>query len=294
MTLGRSSLSYRKPGRSTLENVSGTLYLVATPIGNLEDITLRALRILRECDLIACEDTRQTRKLLEHYGVHKPTLSYHEHNERMRAVELAEKLEGGANVALVSDAGAPLVSDPGYRLVAEAVARGVRVEPIPGPSAVMAALVASGLPTDAFHFAGFLPPRGAARRKTLAALKNEEATLIFFEAPHRIRETLTDIAEVMGARPVALAREVTKLHEQFLRGDATELLRAELPLKGEYTVLVGKAGAAEAAAADERPVPEAVAELERAGLGRMDAVKQVARQRGLSKREVYRLALGQE
>lgn len=277
--------------RSTLGNVSGTLYLVATPIGNLEDITLRALRVLRECDLIACEDTRQTRKLLEHYGVHKPMLSYHEHNERMRAAEIAEKLEGGANVALVSDAGTPLVSDPGYRLVTEAAARGARVEPIPGPSAVMAALTASGLPTDAFHFAGFLPARSAPRRKALAALKNEEATLVFFEAPHRIRETLADIAETLGPRPVALAREITKIHEQFLRGEAKDLLKAELPLKGEYTVMVGKAGAAEPPSTNETPAPEAVAALERAGVGRMDAVKQVARQRGLSKREVYKLMI---
>ena len=271
--------------------MSGTLYLVATPIGNLEDITLRALRILRECDLIACEDTRQTRKLLDHYGVHKPTLSYHEHNERLRASELIEKLEGGASVALVSDAGVPLVSDPGYRLVTQAIARGLRVEPIPGPSAVMAALVASGLPTDAFHFAGFLPPRGAPRRKALAALKDEPATLVFFEAPHRIRETLADIAGTLGARPVLVAREITKLHEQFLRGTPEELLHADLTLKGEFTLLVGKAAAPEARPADEPPVSEAVAALERAGMGRMEAVKQVARQRGLAKREVYRLAL---
>lgn len=166
--------------------MAGTLYVVATPIGNLEDITLRALRVLREADLIACEDTRLTRRLLDHYGIQKPTVSYHEHNETLRAPELLEKIEGGSNIALVSDAGTPLVSDPGYRLVAQAAAKGFRVEPVPGPSAALAALAASGLPTDEFHFGGFLPARAARRKKTLSRLKDEPATLIFYEAPHRV------------------------------------------------------------------------------------------------------------
>jgi 16S rRNA (cytidine1402-2'-O)-methyltransferase len=264
----------------------GTLYLVATPIGNLEDITLRALRILREADLVACEDTRQTRKLLDHYGIHKPTVSYHEHNEAVRAPELIEKLESGASVALVSDAGTPLVSDPGYRLVTHAIAKGIRVEPLPGPSAALAALAASGLPTDEFHFGGFLPPRSAQRRKALMRLKDEPATLVFYEAPHRLLDTLADIDEVLGPRPVVVARELTKVHEEFLRGTATELRRAHLTLKGECTLLIAKAERQEAH--DETPVPEAVEAHIRAGLSRMDAMKAVARERGLSKRDVYR------
>lgn len=271
----------------------GTLYLIATPIGNLEDITLRALRILREVDLVACEDTRQTQKLLSHYGIQKRMVSYHEHNEALRAPEIIAELENGGNVALVSDAGTPLVSDPGYRLVSKAIERGVRVEPVPGPSAVLAALSASGLPTDSFQFRGFLPPRSAQRRKCLAALKDEPATLIFFEAPHRIRETLEDINEVLGPRPVVLAREITKIHEQFLRGAASELLHSQLPLRGEFTLLIGKAPASERKEA-EIPAVEAIEERIRAGMDRMEAIKAVARERGLSKREVYRLTLEEE
>ncbi len=267
--------------------MSGTLYLVATPIGNLEDITLRALRILREAGLIACEDTRQTRKLLDHYGIHKPTLSYHEHNESVRAPELIEKLAAGVNVALVSDAGTPLVSDPGYRLVSRAVELGIRVEPVPGPSAGLAALAASGLATDAFYFAGFLPARTAQRRKALARLKDLPATLIFYEAPHRILELLEDLDAALGDRPVVLARELTKVHEEFLRGTAAELRRARITLRGEFTVLVGRA-AAPAAPEDQPPVSDAVEACMRAGLSRMDAMKAVARERGLSKRDVYR------
>jgi 16S rRNA (cytidine1402-2'-O)-methyltransferase len=266
--------------------MAGTLFLVATPIGNLEDITLRALRVLREADLIACEDTRQTRKLLDHYGIDKPTLSYHEHNEAARSVELVARLEAGASVALVSDAGTPLVSDPGYRLVRLAVAKGVRVEPVPGPSAALAALAASGLPTDEFHFAGFLPPRTAQRRKTLQRLKDEPATLVFYEAPHRLLETLDDIDAVLGPRPVVVARELTKVHEEFRRGTAAELRRARIPLKGECTLLVGKAEREEAH--DETPLAEAVEARVRGGMSRMDAMKAVARERGLSKRDVYR------
>ncbi len=266
--------------------MAGTLFLVATPIGNLEDITLRALRVLREVDLIACEDTRQTRKLLDHYGIQKPVVSYHEHNETLRAAELAEKLAGGAAVALVSDAGTPLVSDPGYRLVRVAIEKGIRVEPVPGPSAALAALAGSGLPTDEFHFGGFLPPRGAQRKKALARLKDETATLIFYEAPHRILETLADIEEVFGERPLAIGRELTKMHEEFIRGTAAELRRARLQLKGEFTLLIGKAEQLEIH--DERPIPEAVEGYVQAGMSRMDAMKAVARERGVSKRDVYR------
>jgi 16S rRNA (cytidine1402-2'-O)-methyltransferase len=266
--------------------MSGTLYLVATPIGNLEDITLRALRILREVELVACEDTRQTRKLLEHYGIHKPTVSYHEHNEALRAPELIEKLNAGSSVALVSDAGTPLLSDPGYRLVTRAVEEGIRVEPVPGPSAALAALAASGLPTDEFHFAGFLPPRQAQRRKVLARLKDETATLVFYEAPHRLLETLSDIEAVLGPRPVVLAREMTKVHEEFVRGTPAGLRSGRITLKGEMTLLVGKAS--ERQAEDETPASEAVDARVQAGMSRMDAIKAVARERGLSKRDVYR------
>jgi 16S rRNA (cytidine1402-2'-O)-methyltransferase len=267
--------------------VAGRLYVVATPIGNLEDITYRAVRVLREADLIACEDTRQTRKLLDHYGIRKPTVSYHEHNEAERSAELAERLRAGETIALVSDAGVPLISDPGYRLVRAALECGIAVEPVPGASAVLAALSASGLPTDAFHFGGFLPAKSGPRARVLEERADETATLVFYEAPHRILEALETVEQVMGPRPVVVARELTKIHEEFVRGTAAEV-RAELAaretIKGEITLLIGKATEPPA---ETTPVEEAVAELERAGTPRMDAIKQVARKRGLSKREVY-------
>ena len=190
----------------------GILYLVASPIGNLEDITFRAVRILKECDLIACEDTRHTLKLLNHYGIEKPLISYHEHNEAERSGELIVRLRDGSSVALISDAGMPLVADPGYRLVTAAVAEGVSVQPIPGPSALVTALAASGLPTDSFRFGGFLPPKSGQRSSVLEALKSDPATLIFYEAPHRILATLVDVDRIMGARLVVIARELTKTH----------------------------------------------------------------------------------
>jgi 16S rRNA (cytidine1402-2'-O)-methyltransferase len=272
--------------------VIGTLYIVATPIGNLEDITLRALRVLREVDWIACEDTRQTRKLLDHFGIAKPMVSYHEHNESGRATELVEKLARGGSGALVSDAGTPLISDPGYRLVQAAIAAEVPVVPIPGVSAGVSALSAAGLPTDAFRFCGFLPPKSSQRRKTLEQWKSETATLIFYETPHRILEALEDVAAVMGSRPVVVARELTKLHEEFLRGTAVEVkseLGSRPSVKGEITLLIGKTDEVQA---DDTPLEEAVRAAEQQGLPRMDAIKQVARQRGLSKREVYRLIAG--
>ncbi len=265
----------------------GILYLVATPIGNLEDITYRAVRVLKEADLIACEDTRQTRRLLDHYGIHKPTVSYHEHNESERAPELAARLRAGAVIALVSDAGMPLVSDPGYRLVRAAIESGIPVQPVPGPSAALAALAASGLGTDAFHFGGFLPAKSGQRAKALEALAAEHATLIFYEAPHRVLEALDTIDATLGPRPVVVARELTKIHEEFLRGTAAEVraqLAARDAIKGEFTILIGKAIAAPH---DDTPLEEAVAALIRAGTPRMDAIKQVARTRGLSKHEVY-------
>ena len=265
----------------------GHLYVVATPIGNLEDITYRAVRILKEAGLIACEDTRQTRKLLDHYGIQKPTVSYHEHNEAERAAELAERLRAGEVIALVSDAGIPLISDPGYRLVRAAVDLGIPVEPVPGASAILAALSASGLPTDAFHFGGFLPSKPGQRLHALQRLREEQATLIFFEAPHRILEALEAVEQALGPRPVVVARELTKVHEEFLRGTPAELhaqLCSRDTVKGEITLLIGKGAAP---VPDGTPLAEAVEALVRGGASRMDAIKQVARKRGLSKREVY-------
>jgi 16S rRNA (cytidine1402-2'-O)-methyltransferase len=264
----------------------GTLYLVATPIGNLEDITLRAVRVLREVDLIACEDTRQSGKLLAHFGIEKPTVSYHDHNEAARTQELVAKLQGGASVALISDAGTPLVSDPGYRLVTAAIGAGITVVPLPGASAVLGALAAAGLPTEAFRFCGFLPPKSGQRTKALEELRGEGCTLVFYEAPHRILDTLSDVSAVFGNSPVVVARELTKIHEEFLRGTAEEV-RAQLAsrpsVKGEIVLLVGKG----TPLASDVPIEDAVRELEQQGMPRMDAIKQVARERGLSKREVY-------
>jgi 16S rRNA (cytidine1402-2'-O)-methyltransferase len=272
------------PGRETL---SGTLYLVGTPIGNLEDITFRAVRILKEAELIACEDTRQTRRLLEHYGIGKPTISYHEHNEAERSQELVAKLLNGTTVALVSDAGMPLISDPGYRLVRAAIDSGVRVEAVPGASALLTALAASGLATDSFHFGGFLPAKTGQRLRALEALKNETATLIFYEAPHRIVEALAAVEETLRDRPVVVARELTKIHEEFLRGTAAEVraaLAARETVKGEITLLIGRGTGV---AQDDTPLDEAVADCVAGGMSRMEAIKTVAHRRGLSKRAVY-------
>jgi len=263
---------------------------VATPIGNLEDITLRALRILRdEVAVVACEDTRQTQKLLHHFEIHKPTIACHEHNENARAQEIVAMLQRGESVALVSDAGTPLISDPGYRVVAAVVEAGLKVVPLPGPSAALAALTASGLPANEFRFVGFLPPKQTARRKVLAALSAESGTLILHESPHRILESLLDITLEMGARPMVLARELTKIHEEFLRGSAAEIhatLSARDSIKGEITLVIGRA-VVEASSAD--PLEE-LAQLEAQGLSRMDAIKTAAKRLGLPKREVYRLA----
>jgi len=278
-------------------DMPGILYLVASPIGNLEDITFRAVRILKECDLIACEDTRHTLKLLNHYGIGKPLISYHDNNEATRSAELIARIQAGSNVALISDAGMPLVADPGYRLVTAAVAAGISVQPIPGPSALLTALAASGLPTDAFRFAGFLPAKSGQRSSVLEVHANDQATLIFYEAPHRILDALADVDRILGSRPVVVARELTKAHEEFLRGTARQILdilAARDAVKGEITLLIGKAPKNDAPL-DQTPVEEAVAACIREGLTRMDAVKAVARRRGLSKREVYAQAvLGRE
>src|SRR5271157_3288125 len=232
-------------GDSERGTVGGpSLYLVATPIGNLEDITLRALRVLKEVDLIACEDTRQTLKLLSHYAIHTRTVSYHEHNEMTKAAELVVDLEGGAKIALVTDAGMPGISDPGFRLITLAIRHHVPVIPIPGASAFLAALVASGLPTDSFRFSGFLPSKSGQRRKLLESVKDSPRTQVFYEAPHRLLETLADVSQLLGEdRHVVVAREVTKLHEEFLRGRAEDVLaqlKSRGEVKGEITLLIAK------------------------------------------------------
>ncbi len=271
----------------------GTLYLVGTPIGNLEDITLRALSTLKEVDLIACEDTRQTAKLLNHYGIEKPTISYHEHNELTRAAELIVHLEKGDSIAMVSDAGMPGVSDPGYRLVALAIRHHIRVVPIPGASAFLSALVASGLPTDSFRFGGFLPAKAGARRTALEAIRNSPRTQIFYEAPHRLIETMQDLVEVLGPeRHVVVAREVTKLHEEFLRGRAEELraqLKARGEVRGEITLLIGKVEEASQLRPSTKTIAERVRDLVRdEQLEEKTALKQAAKEFGLSKSEAYR------
>jgi 16S rRNA (cytidine1402-2'-O)-methyltransferase len=273
--------------------MTGTLYLVATPIGNLEDITLRALGVLKGVDLIACEDTRHTRKLLSHYKIARPTVSYHEHNERDRARELVARLEAGSDIALVSDAGTPLVSDPGFRLVRDAIERGIRVVPIPGPSAFVAALAASGLPADEFTFAGFLPPRRSARRARLAGLAGLKSTLIFYEAPHRIRATLDDAREILGDRPSALARELTKLYEEFLRGSLSEIASSLEPgdVRGEMVLIVGPPLDDNLSKPVRSSILEEIEQVMRdEGLDHKSALKRVARSRGISRSEAYRLA----
>jgi 16S rRNA (cytidine1402-2'-O)-methyltransferase len=259
----------------------------------MEDITLRALRVLRdEVAVIACEDTRQTQKLLTHYEIRKPLMSYHEHNEATRTAELIQTLQAGDSVALVSDAGTPLLSDPGYRLVSAAVETGLQVVPIPGASAILSALTASGLATDSFLFVGFLPPKSAARRRRLESLAAQTATIVAYESPHRVLETLTDITEVFGDRPLVLARELTKLHEEFLRGTAGGIhgqLAARNSIRGEITLVIGRG---EANTTIDDPITE-VRRLETEGVSRMEAIKSVAKQLGLPKRQVYRMVEAQ-
>src|SRR5579864_3779000 len=273
------------------------LYLVATPIGNLDDITLRALRVLKGVDLIACEDTRQTQKFLNHYGIATRCVSYHEHNEMTKAAELVVDLEGGAKIALVTDAGMPGISDPGFRLITLAIRHHVPVVPIPGASAFLAALVASGLPTDSFRFSGFLPAKRGERRTVLESIRISPRTQVFYEAPHRIVETLEDVVEVLGAsRHVVVAREVTKIHEEFLRGWASEVLKtlkARETMKGEITLLIGKAEEGEArveTGAPARPsVRQRVEQIMAAEkIDEKAALKKVAKERGVSKSEAYR------
>ena len=269
---------------------AGTLYVVATPVGNLQDITLRAIEVLKEVDLIACEDTRHTQKLLTYFNVGTATVSYHEHNERERAEEILAKLKSGGRVAVVSDAGMPGICDPGYRVVVMAVENGIPVVPVPGASAVVLALAASGLPTDAFGFGGFLPSKSGARREVLQGIAASARTEMFYEAPHRVVEALEDLVEVLGgARRVVVARELTKLHEEFLRGSAAEVL-AELKkrgeVKGEITLLIGKA---EGEAIPQMSLGARMEQLMgEESLGEKAALKKVSKEFGLGKSEAYR------
>jgi 16S rRNA (cytidine1402-2'-O)-methyltransferase len=270
------------------------LYLVGTPIGNLEDITLRALRVLKEVDVIACEDTRQTQKLLNHYAIETRTTSYHEHNEMTKSAELVKEMQEGASVALVTDAGMPGISDPGYRLIALAIRHHLPVVPIPGASAFLAALVASGLPTDSFRFSGFLPAKRGERRAALEAIRSSPRTQVFYEAPHRVVESLEDVCEVLGSgRHVVVAREVTKLHEEFLRGGAGEVLenlKARDAVKGEITLLIGKAEEGlQAAVVSRLSVRQRVEQvMTEEKVDEKTALKKVAKERGVSKSEAYR------
>jgi len=278
----------RRSGRP----VAPGLYLVATPIGNLEDITLRALRVLRNVDRIACEDTRQTQKLLNHFGINTPTVSYHMHNEGTRAEELLAELKAGARIAVVSDAGTPGIADPGGQIAAAAIASGVPVFPVPGANAAISALIASGLGTERFTFHGFFPAKAGARRTALEALPRDAATHIFYEAPHRILETLADVAAVFGpAQSIVVARELTKLHEEFLRGTVAEV-RAALAgrdrVRGEIVLLLALSEAT-VEAVPRGSIAEEVSRLIAAeGLSEMAALKRVAKDRGLGKSEAYR------
>jgi len=278
---------------TTATTQPGTLYLIATPVGNLEDMTLRGLRLLREVDVIACEDTRQTRKLLQHFAIERPTVSYHEHNERPRATELLARLQNGENVALVSDAGQPALSDPGLVLVQAAIAAGVPVVPIPGASAVPLAWAASGLATPGFCFLGFLPSRTTERRRALERAAQLPMATIWFESPHRLCASLDDLAAVLGPdRPLVVARELTKLHEEFVRGTVATAQAhfAAQPPRGEFTLVVGgwEANQVAVATGDHDLVVRMKELLSQPGMSERDALKTVAREWSLAKSEVYR------
>jgi len=280
-------------GASKRGTLTPGLYLVGTPIGNLEDITLRAVRVLKEADQIACEDTRQTQKLLNHYGITTRTVSYHEHNELTRASEIVLDLEGGARVALVTDAGMPGISDPGYRLISLAIRHHIPVVPIPGASAFLAALVASGLPTDSFRFNGFLPAKSGQRRQTLESVLASPRTQVFYEAPHRVKEAVEDVVATLGPdRQIVIAREVTKIHEEFLRGRAgevLEVLNTRGDIKGEITLLIGKAEEGQQKAASGLSVRQRLEQImAEEKLDEKTALKRIAKEMGVSKSEAYR------
>ncbi len=269
----------------------GTLFVVATPIGNLEDITGRALRVLREVAVIAAEDTRRTAHLLAHYAITTPSTSLHEHNEARKSAALVERLRRGDDIALVSDAGTPTVSDPGERLIAEAIAAGIRVEPIPGPSAALAALAASGLPSDTFLFLGFPPTRSKDRKKWFDEVRSAARTVVFFEAPHRIRKTLDDLQQAIGDRTVAIGRELTKIHEELVRGPISTVLARLTSLKGEFTVVVDIGRIPQIAAAlapnDSAVLAEFGVLTQSSGLDRKEAIARLAEKHGQARNVVY-------
>ncbi|MEA2658666.1 MAG: rRNA (cytidine1402-2-O)-methyltransferase [Candidatus Binatota bacterium] len=271
--------------------MAGVLYVVATPIGNLEDITLRALRVLKEVNRIAAEDTRHTQTLLNHYGITTPLTSYHEHNERSKVRSLIERLARGENIALVSDAGTPAISDPGYRLVSAAIREKLSVVPIPGASAALAVLSASGLPSDRFAFEGFLPAARQERKNKLQALKGETRTMIFYEAPHRLKESLEDLLQIFGDREISIGREMSKLHEEFLRGAVSAVLLqlAERDVKGELTLIVHGATVEFEIAEDQ--LKAEIGRLITAGNGAKEISELIGGRYGLAKREVYRRVL---
>jgi 16S rRNA (cytidine1402-2'-O)-methyltransferase len=268
------------------------LYLVATPIGNLEDITLRALRVLRQADRIACEDTRQTQKLLNHFEIKTPTVSYHMHNEGSRTEELIEELKKGSRIAVVSDAGTPGIADPGSQIAAAAIAAGINVFPIPGANAAISALIASGLSTERFLFHGFLPAKAGQRKTALEELQRSNTTHVFYEAPHRILDALADIATIFGAdQQIVIARELTKLHEEFLRGPAGEILsklRARTAIRGEIVLMLALPPLESSPEKKASLAAEVAALSKSEGISEMDALKRVARERGIGKSEAYR------
>jgi 16S rRNA (cytidine1402-2'-O)-methyltransferase len=279
-------------GKSSDKPLAPGLYLVATPIGNLEDISLRALRVLRSVDRIACEDTRQTQKLLNHFEIHTPTVSYHMHNEGSRTEELTAELKLGARIAVVSDAGTPGIADPGGQIAAAAIAAGIDVFPVPGANAAISGLIASGLPTEQFTFHGFLPPKAGQRKTALEELVRGEMTHVFYEAPHRILDALADVEAVFGAsQHVVVARELTKLHEEFLRGPAGEVrshLAARASVRGEIVLILAPPRAVGPSEKRASLAIEVSALMKSEGISEMDALKRVARERGIGKSEAYR------
>ena len=273
--------------------MSGTLYLVATPIGNLEDITFRAIRILKEVDLIAAEDTRQTLKLLKYYEINKPLISYHRHNEEVKQEVLIQKLKKGQNIALVSDAGTPVISDPGEVIVKEALKENIKVIPIPGACALINALIASGLDTKEFSFYGFLSLNKKLRKEKLQEIKKENKTIILYEAPHKLTATLKDLSEILEDREIVVARELTKIHEEFLRGTASEILENYPEPKGEHIILIEgnkiKEETEEQKNIKEMTIEEHYKYYEKQGLTKNEIIKKIAKDKGVSKNEIYQL-----
>lgn len=271
--------------------MTGTLYLVATPIGNLGDISFRAVETLKQVDMIACEDTRHTQKLLNHYSIANRLISYHEHNEAARSDELVAKMTAGNSVAVVTDAGTPGISDPGYRLVRRAIESGIRVESIPGPVAFVNAAVISGLPTDSIFFGGFLPSKKGERGRRLREIANVPATIVMYEAPHRLAASLADCAAVLGPRPAAVVRELTKLHEDVVRGDLAALADhfRDGSVKGEIAIVIDRGSEANAGTVERVSLADRVFELENSGMDRREALKTAAKEFGVSRSEAYRL-----